>query len=85
MEKIKLISFDVGGTLLYPHPGLGEVYSRVAAEYGATVPSARFESLTGPVFRRHMDALGTQFKPDSDAADRKLWLGITRELEGGGK
>jgi putative hydrolase of the HAD superfamily len=32
-SKIKMISFDAGGTLLSPYPSVGEIYSRVAKKY----------------------------------------------------
>ena len=34
LKGIRAVFFDAGGTLLYPHPSVGEVYSRVAAEHG---------------------------------------------------
>ncbi len=33
-EKIKAVTFDVGGTLLKPQPSVGHVYSEVAARHG---------------------------------------------------
>ena len=32
--SIKAITFDVGGTLLYPWPSVGEIYSEVMAQFG---------------------------------------------------
>lgn len=34
---IKAVTFDVGGTLLQPHPSVGHVYSEVAARHGSTI------------------------------------------------
>ena len=34
MAEIKAVTFDVGGTLLKPSPSVGEIYARVAREYG---------------------------------------------------
>jgi putative hydrolase of the HAD superfamily len=31
---IRAVFFDVGGTLIHPHPSVGEIYSRVAAKHG---------------------------------------------------
>jgi putative hydrolase of the HAD superfamily len=34
MKGIEVISFDVGFTLIHPHPPVGKVYSMIAAKYG---------------------------------------------------
>ena len=34
LQDIQVISFDVGFTLIYPHPPVGEVYAAIAAKYG---------------------------------------------------
>ena len=34
LKGVRAVFFDAGGTLLYPHPSVGEVYARVAAEHG---------------------------------------------------
>lgn len=36
---IKVIFFDVGGTLIHPHPSVGAIYSRVAERHGLVIPA----------------------------------------------
>lgn len=33
-SSLQAVTFDVGGTLIAPHPSVGEVYARVAADHG---------------------------------------------------
>jgi putative hydrolase of the HAD superfamily len=33
-HPIKAVTFDVGGTLVVPHPSVGEVYCRIASQHG---------------------------------------------------
>ena len=37
LKGIEVISFDVGFTLIYPHPPVGQVYAAIAAKYGYPV------------------------------------------------
>lgn len=41
---IKAVFFDVGNTLLYPYPNVGEVMSRVLARFGYDIPGDTLES-----------------------------------------
>lgn len=43
MNDYKAIFFDAGGTLIYPYPSVGEVYSRIAKKYGYKVESEKLE------------------------------------------
>src|SRR5262245_29468027 len=50
---IKVIFFDVGGTLIHAHPSVGGIYSTVAARHGVDAPAEilneRFEQHWGPM------------------------------------
>ncbi|MBV9463710.1 MAG: HAD-IA family hydrolase [Verrucomicrobiae bacterium] len=37
-EGVRGVYFDAGGTLLYPHPSVGEVYAKVLRRWGAEIP-----------------------------------------------
>jgi putative hydrolase of the HAD superfamily len=37
--RIAAVTFDVGGTLIAPWPSVGDVYARVAGEFGPPVPA----------------------------------------------
>ena len=49
---IKVVLFDVGGTLIHAHPSVGGIYSKVAARHGVQAPAEilneRFEQAWGP-------------------------------------
>lgn len=51
--QIEVVSFDVAGTLLAPHPSVGEVYSEVFAEYGFELSASEIETRFGEAFRRY--------------------------------
>jgi putative hydrolase of the HAD superfamily len=40
VAEIQAVTFDVGGTLIKPWPGVGEIYARIARDYGANTVSA---------------------------------------------
>jgi putative hydrolase of the HAD superfamily len=43
LKEIQAVFFDAGGTLLYPHPSVGEIYARTARKHGLVVESRRME------------------------------------------
>lgn len=40
MAQVQAVTFDLAGTLLFPHPSVGAVYSAAAAKHGVEVPAA---------------------------------------------
>lgn len=74
---IRAVFFDAGHTVIRPEPSIGRVYQGVTRRFGVEVEPERFESLMGPIFRRHMPA-GSE---SSDALDRALWKAVTSELQ----
>lgn len=45
---LQAVTFDAGGTLLYPHPSVGEIYAEAARRHGAEADAAAMEN----AFRR---------------------------------
>jgi len=43
VSRFKAVFFDAGGTLLTPHPSVGEIYSNVAAKHGCSVDGSLIE------------------------------------------
>ena len=50
VRPIQAVIFDAAGTLIRTCEPVGEVYSRVAREYGAEVPASRLDEAFGRVF-----------------------------------
>ncbi len=50
-SKIELVSFDAGGTLLYPYPSVGQQYAKALAEFGLEADPETIENRFGQVFR----------------------------------
>ena len=42
--KLRAVTFDAGGTLLYPHPSVGEIYAAAARRHGAAADAATMEA-----------------------------------------
>ncbi len=53
-NRIRAVTFDVGGTLIAPHPSVGEIYARVAARNGYPgLRSAELEKRFREAWRRN--------------------------------
>jgi putative hydrolase of the HAD superfamily len=46
--RLRAVTFDAGGTLLYPHPSVGEIYAEAARRHGAKADATAMED----AFRR---------------------------------
>jgi putative hydrolase of the HAD superfamily len=84
-----VIFFDAGRTLLYPHPSIGELYSRTAARQGRFVDASVMQAaLSETLMRRRDDEPGDMAfwrrtvhatmervggVPDSEACFQELW------------
>ena len=44
LTRIKVVSFDVGGTLLHPWPSVGAIYAECMADHGLHLPAAKLEA-----------------------------------------
>jgi putative hydrolase of the HAD superfamily len=65
-ERVRALFFDVGGTLLRPHPSVGAVYAAVAARHGITTTPDEMER----AFRRSWTALKG---PDLTVSRKEWW------------
>ena len=50
--RVKLVTFDVGGTLLTPHPGVGEVYAEILLTHGVTIKAADINKRFPEIFKK---------------------------------
>ncbi len=81
-NRIKAIFFDAGGTLLYIHPSVGEVYAEVTREMGVGLTDERIAS--------HLQEIWADYAPTntvregdyraSDERDREMWKTFLRRL-----
>jgi putative hydrolase of the HAD superfamily len=62
---IKVVFFDVGGTLIEPFPSVGDIYSRVAAKHGVTMSPA--------VLNEKFKQVWKEKKPDRLTVDKNWW------------
>lgn len=65
-EQVRALFFDVGGTLLRPHPSVGAVYATVAARHGITTTANEMER----AFRQSWTALKG---PDLTVSRKEWW------------
>ena len=47
MNRVRVITFDMGGTLLHPDPSVGTIYARVMAEHGLHYSAAELDDAFG--------------------------------------
>ena len=43
-RKLRAVTFDAGGTLLYPHPSVGEIYAKAARRHGVDASAEAMEA-----------------------------------------
>jgi len=69
---IRLVFFDVGGTLIHPHPSVGTIYSEVAGRHGVNLSETECEA-------RFKSAWKVQ-KQGGGAIDEKWWHQVVRKV-----
>lgn len=77
-SRFKAIFFDAGGTLLVPHPSVGEIYSSVAAKYGCNVSPDVVEN----AFREQWERRDRIHDPNLNAPpqERRWWYELVRDV-----
>jgi putative hydrolase of the HAD superfamily len=78
-ERIRVVSLDVGGTLLHAHPSVGEVYAEILASHGTVVAPEVIEARFREVFT------GSRLGPRpmvSDKLERSYWKEVVGEVVG---
>lgn len=73
LSKVKAVTFDAGGTLVYAYPSVGQVYAEAAGRHG-------YEADPADVQRRFLAAFkavaeGSRERIDIDS-ERRTWRGI---------
>lgn len=69
MRDVQIITFDAGGTLLYPYPSVGAIYAEVMGAHGIHREPAALDA----AFTRAWKAAARTPKRQVSAADEKSW------------
>jgi len=73
---IRCITFDAAGTLIFPHPGVGEVYGEVLRAHGIDAPALELDRR----FKRVFGELTARPRPRTDAGmERAFWRRVVAE------
>lgn len=86
LEKYKVVFFDAGGTLLHPHPSVGEVYHDVAIQYGYRTKPEELENLFRQAWlkRDGLTHLASPASPagghSSEKVERDWWKALVHEV-----
>ncbi|MBM3889461.1 MAG: HAD-IA family hydrolase [Verrucomicrobia bacterium] len=69
--KLRAVTFDAGGTLLYPHPSVGEIYAEAARRHGANVSAEAMETAFREAWRacHHPEVVGRA----GNVSQREWW------------
>ena len=72
-EPIEAVSFDAAGTLLFPHPSVGEIYAEIMAKHGLPLRPTELEA----EFRRSfVEARKDPAIADSEEREYRYWKDI---------
>ena len=74
---IRLITFDIGGTLMNPHPSVGEVYREVLARHVIDSSPALLEGRFKEAFRKGNGIRGGRINDESERAFWRMIVGQT--------
>ena len=74
-SQIKAVLFDATGTLFTPHPSVGAVYARIAADFGIAIDAAAIDASFAEDFRRVVRELRSRGLAvwENEAAARAFW------------
>lgn len=64
LPSVRLVTFDAVGTLIFPHPGVGEIYAEVAAAHGLQLDPDWLAPRFRDAYAQVPPALGTPDNPD---------------------
>lgn len=80
--SVKAVTLDVHGTLILPHPSVGELYAELGAEHGRTQTARQLQDAFVPAFRAV--AAGWDIPYGRDEADaRAFWDAVIDGTFGG--
>jgi putative hydrolase of the HAD superfamily len=74
VEKVRTLTFDAGGTLLYPWPSVGEIYAERMRVHGMDVNSDDVEA----GFQRAMKKLDNEPRSGPQVSDREWWRRVVQ-------
>jgi putative hydrolase of the HAD superfamily len=77
---VSLVFFDAVGTLLYPEPPVGEIYSAAGRRWGAALGAAEIESRFRAAFARQELFDRDQGYRTDEARERRRWQTIVAEV-----
>jgi len=77
---IRAVTFDVGRTVLFPHPSLGVVYARVAARHDVTIDPCEAEERFIEAWRGVQQGHDGLLYGTTDGQARAFWLRIVGEV-----
>ena len=79
LKPFDAIFFDAGGTLLYPHPSVGEIYERVARAYGSSACAADLDRAFRKVWFER-DGMGSLESHSDEAKERRWWYETVQQV-----
>jgi putative hydrolase of the HAD superfamily len=80
IKGIRGITFDAGGTLITANPGVGAVYSEIAAAHGIKVDAPTLDIRFRDAFRRMRSVEGGRA---SEETERRFWMALAGEVFAG--
>jgi putative hydrolase of the HAD superfamily len=79
VSRIRIISLDVGGTLVHPYPSVGEVYAEILAHHGIQAAPDDLQRR----FRQVFFARPAGPRPQvDDAAEKYMWFELVSRIVG---
>jgi putative hydrolase of the HAD superfamily len=73
--RVRAVTFDAGGTLLAPHPGVGEIYSEVLGRHGIKLEPSLLEIRFRQIFG---EMRGNPRAVISESTERSFWFEVVR-------
>lgn len=76
VASIKWVVFDAVGTVIYPTPGVAEIYHRIGSQFGSTLS---FEAVRARFKAAFANASRSEEAGTSEADEMAFWRAIVRE------
>ncbi|MFO0723520.1 MAG: HAD-IA family hydrolase [Myxococcota bacterium] len=82
MSRFRFVYFDAAGTLIAPHPSVGQVYLEAGAPHGLAVSGEQLDRAFGPAWMRwtQVGAGGPMSAIADEAATKRWWRGLVFEV-----
>jgi putative hydrolase of the HAD superfamily len=77
MQEIRAITFDAGGTLLYPYPSVGEIYCEILAKHGVIADHLVMQDVFFRTFK--VATQRPRLEPHDAASEKRWWYTLVRE------